>query len=206
MIFTEGFDEPSASCIVLARPTKKLTMYRQMAGRVLRPYPGKADAIVLDHSGTVFRHGYPDDEIYWTFDPDEGAVNTSAAARSALGYQGLCECPRCQAVRTQGEPCVACGWKPRTRPKYLEVVDGDLGRVTRDRTVNGLPQDEVVFYRELLAVAVQRQWKPGAAAHRFKEKAGRFPPWSWNNLQPLPPSPATIAWVRSRAIAYAKSR
>lgn len=37
MIFTEGFDEPSASCLVLARPTKLLTMYRQMVGRVLRP-------------------------------------------------------------------------------------------------------------------------------------------------------------------------
>jgi DNA repair protein RadD len=53
MIFTEGFDEPSASCLILARPTKLLTMYRQMAGRVLRPYPGKTDARILDHSGAV---------------------------------------------------------------------------------------------------------------------------------------------------------
>ena len=53
MIFTEGFDEPSASCLILARPTKLLTMYRQMVGRVLRPHPGKGDAIILDHSGAV---------------------------------------------------------------------------------------------------------------------------------------------------------
>jgi superfamily II DNA or RNA helicase len=65
MIFTEGFDEPSASCLILARPTKLLTMYRQMAGRVLRPHPGKADAIVLDHRRAVYRHGYPDNEIHW---------------------------------------------------------------------------------------------------------------------------------------------
>ena len=55
MIFTEGFDELSASCLILARPTKLLTMYRQMAGRVLRPHPGGVDARIIDHSGADLR-------------------------------------------------------------------------------------------------------------------------------------------------------
>jgi superfamily II DNA or RNA helicase len=59
MVLTEGWDMPDVGCCILARPTKKMGLYRQMIGRVLRPAPGKVDAIVLDHSGAVFRHGLP---------------------------------------------------------------------------------------------------------------------------------------------------
>ena len=51
MILTEGFDAPQASCLVVARPTKSAPLYQQMLGRVLRPSPGKTDALVLDIVG-----------------------------------------------------------------------------------------------------------------------------------------------------------
>ncbi len=51
MVLTEGFDLPTISCIVLARPTKQLGLFRQMAGRGLRPAPGKSNLILIDHSG-----------------------------------------------------------------------------------------------------------------------------------------------------------
>ena len=54
MVLTEGWDMPEVGCCILARPTKKMGLYRQMIGRVLRPADGKTDAIVLDHSGAVF--------------------------------------------------------------------------------------------------------------------------------------------------------
>lgn len=47
-ILTEGYDEPSISCILLARPTKSATLYTQMVGRGTRKYPGKLDCIVID--------------------------------------------------------------------------------------------------------------------------------------------------------------
>ena len=50
-------------------------LYRQMIGRVLRPAEGKRDAIVLDHSGAVFRHGFVEDRVEWTLDPDHLAKN-----------------------------------------------------------------------------------------------------------------------------------
>ena len=43
MVLTEGFDLPAIGCIVLARPTKQLGLFRQMAGRGLRPAPGKIE-------------------------------------------------------------------------------------------------------------------------------------------------------------------
>jgi ATP-dependent helicase IRC3 len=55
-VLTEGFDEPSVDCIVLMRPTKSLTLYTQMVGRGTRPFPGKADCLVLDLVGATARH------------------------------------------------------------------------------------------------------------------------------------------------------
>lgn len=51
MVLTEGFDAPWASCAVIARPTQSAPLYTQMVGRVLRLWPGKDDALVLDVVG-----------------------------------------------------------------------------------------------------------------------------------------------------------
>ena len=56
MVLTEGFDAPWASCAVIARPTKSAALYVQMVGRVLRPWEGKKDALVLDVAGASTRH------------------------------------------------------------------------------------------------------------------------------------------------------
>lgn len=56
MVLTEGFDAPHTSCAVIARPTKSPGLYVQMAGRALRPAPGKTDALVLDIAGASTRH------------------------------------------------------------------------------------------------------------------------------------------------------
>lgn len=42
-VFTEGFDCPSVSLVVMARPTKSLSLYLQMLGRGTRPLPGVVD-------------------------------------------------------------------------------------------------------------------------------------------------------------------
>jgi superfamily II DNA or RNA helicase len=73
MVLTEGFDCPKASCCVLARPTKSMGLFRQMIGRILRPAPGKTNAIVIDHSGAVRRHGFVEDAVEWTLDEDTKA-------------------------------------------------------------------------------------------------------------------------------------
>lgn len=55
MVLTEGFDMPQLSCAVIARPTTSRSLYVQMVGRVLRPFPGKPDALVLDVAGVSSR-------------------------------------------------------------------------------------------------------------------------------------------------------
>lgn len=56
MVLTEGFDAPHAEVAVIARPTQSAPLYTQMVGRVLRPFPGKDEALVLDVVGVTGRH------------------------------------------------------------------------------------------------------------------------------------------------------
>jgi superfamily II DNA or RNA helicase len=210
-VLTEGWDRPEASCLILARPTKSLGLYRQMIGRVLRPSreTGKTDAIILDHSGAVFVHGFPDDEIAWTLDQDCRAENRSHSARGERHAQGLTTCPECNAVRLEGTPCGVCGWKAVVKSKPIIFAEGELGAVERSRQVRPAEwtaAQRLAFYRQLIWIGRERGHKQGAAAYRFKERFGQFPPWEWNRAEPLPPDPAPRAWVRSRAIAHVRSQ
>src|SRR2546423_10529137 len=55
-VLTEGFDEPSIDCIIVARPTQSLPLYQQMLGRGTRISPGKTDCLLLDVVGVSTRH------------------------------------------------------------------------------------------------------------------------------------------------------
>lgn len=59
---TEGFDEPTVSCVVVARPTKSAGLYQQMVGRGLRPDltlapDERGHALILDVTGVSRMHG-----------------------------------------------------------------------------------------------------------------------------------------------------
>jgi superfamily II DNA or RNA helicase len=205
MVLTEGWDCPSVSCLVLARPTKFLGLYRQMVGRVLRPAPGKADALILDHAGAVFEHGLPEDPIEWTLDAEARAENPVQRARRAGVMPTLAECPECHAVRQGGQPCVVCGWKPVTRAKAVEVADGNLARI--DGAGNIHPKvpsiaEQRHWHAMLAYIAQEKGRKSGWVSHKFKEKFGK---WPIGYVAPELPSPEVRAWVRSRDIAYAKA-
>lgn len=52
-ILTEGWDEPAVSCALMCRPTKSAPLFVQQAGRILRPFMGKDDALILDVAGSA---------------------------------------------------------------------------------------------------------------------------------------------------------
>lgn len=47
-VATEGYDDPSITCVILARPTTSPVLYTQMIGRGTRLYFGKTDVAVID--------------------------------------------------------------------------------------------------------------------------------------------------------------
>ena len=53
MVFTEGTDIPNINTVMIARPTKSISLYTQMAGRGLRLYPGKSNTLLIDCVGAV---------------------------------------------------------------------------------------------------------------------------------------------------------
>src|SRR5690606_15775830 len=53
MVLTEGYDQPDASCVVIARPTRSASLYVQMVGRVLRPFHGGGDPGRLERLGEL---------------------------------------------------------------------------------------------------------------------------------------------------------
>jgi DNA repair protein RadD len=205
MVLTEGWDMPAVGCCILARPTKQMGLFRQMVGRVLRPADGKPDAIILDHSGAVYRHGLPEDHVKWALAMDRRAVNPAQVKRERGEAPKLHECPSCKAVMV-APPCGACGWQPQPRGRAVDFEDGELGLVvgSKAQVPVASEDDRVLFFRELRAVQQMRGYKKGWAAHKFKEKFGHFPPWAYDGLAPAAPSDALLRWVRSRNIAYAK--
>jgi DNA repair protein RadD len=206
MVLTEGWDQPDVGCLVLARPTKQMGLYRQMIGRGMRQAPGKSDVLILDHAGAVFEHGFAEEPVTWTLDPDRRAINPVHAARGQHGAPALTTCPECKAVRLEGRPCGVCGWRPQPKAKPVEVAEGDLAAVDRNRRTGAAFDhgERLAFYRRLIWIAHERGYKRGWAAHQFKQKFGTWPPRI--DVSPLEPDPATFAWVRSRQIAYAKAK
>ena len=105
-LFIEGLDVPAASCCILARPTKSLTIYLQAVGRVMRPHESKSDCVILDCAGLTYEHGFVDDAREWTLDgkakkPREEMSVVHICEECAAAYskaQHPDECPECGAI------------------------------------------------------------------------------------------------------------
>lgn len=67
-LLDEGVDLPSASALLLLRPTRSLRLFRQLVGRVLRTAPGKTQALIVDAAQAYADCGLPDAPIRWTLD------------------------------------------------------------------------------------------------------------------------------------------
>jgi superfamily II DNA or RNA helicase len=208
-IFTEGFDCCDVGAIVLARPTRSFGLYLQMIGRGLRPAEDKLDCVILDHSGGVHRHGRPDDHIEWTLEADGKVLNKAHDARKAAVAKNadpFCECPGCGLIRMRGMGCDACGWQPKPRGRDVEVIDGDLLELGNPRT----EIDRKIFYAELRGFQCTARRRDGSQynskwpACQYRDKFGSWPPFAWNDQAPIPPTPATLRWIKHRQIAWAK--
>ncbi|TWI71311.1 superfamily II DNA or RNA helicase [Bradyrhizobium huanghuaihaiense] len=210
MVLTEGWDMPALGCLILARPTQQMGLYRQMIGRGLRPAPGKVDCIVIDHSGATYRLGFAEDFIKWTLDPDLRAENPTHTARDG-DYPGgpkIVECPECGAARVGGMACLSCGYLPARSPRAVEVLDGDLGLVDASRRAQPEPVDLRIrdeWHGMLAGIAAERGYKPGWVAHQYHTRFGEWPPPGAEAVL-REPTVEVRRWVTSRMIAFARRR
>lgn len=122
-LFGEGLDVPDCECTVLLRPTQSLTLYIQQSMRSMRYMPDKT-AIIIDHVGSCYFHGLPDDEREWTLEPKKKQENTVK----------IRECPNCYVVYPPTmQKCPYCGYMAvkEIQRKDKKVVDIDLVEMKR---------------------------------------------------------------------------
>ena len=100
-VATEGFDLPDASCVIIARPTKSLSLYLQMLGRGMRPKDGGGDCVILDLAGNSREHGLPNAPREWSLSPrGEQSEGDAPAVR----------CDRCGEMSpAASQNCQRCG-------------------------------------------------------------------------------------------------
>jgi DNA repair protein RadD len=198
-LLAEGWDFPACGVMVLARPTKSLIRWIQMVGRVLRPYPGKERAIVLDHSGSAAHLGYPTEDLPLKL--DDGAPKKPGTGREMEPSKPK-KCPSCSFLKhPKVHVCPACGFAPE-RQADIEVKDGKLVRLERVATKAGRDEKQSV-YSGLLWIA--RSGDAGSRMGRpsltvIASACGRVDLADRRNRR----RDELARWVRSRDIAYAK--
>ncbi len=177
-VLTRGFDLPELGCLVLAKPTKCYRVYIQMVGRVLRPHPSKTDAIVIDHAGCVWRHGWPSADRDWWLDADT-TIQQHQAKSKVRQERPERYCPRCSAIWKTGRKCPVCGYSSSTKGQPTVMADGTLVPIkksnVRKKASSWTPK---TLQQEWDATTRSAAWLGqacGVAHQRFKKMTGQSP-------------------------------
>lgn len=160
-VISEGTDVPAVTAAILLRPTASLGLYLQQIGRILRPAPDKANAIVLDHVGNIHRHGWPDDLRTWSLDSKPRRQRDNAPAPTVR------TCPVCFAAFKPQPACPCCGAPSELTQREIQQRDGELQEL--ERRTQRRQQGTARSLKELIHIGQQRgmQNPIGWAKHVF---------------------------------------
>jgi DNA repair protein RadD len=206
-VLTTGFDAPQVDMLAMLRPTLSTSLYVQMVGRATRLAPEKKNALILDFSGNVRRHGPVDDVsvLPKRSGGKEGKVDVDSINAK--------ECPECQFLVPCGVmTCHVCGYEwPRKeqKPKHEARAESSLGILSTERTppvmvpvVNwrfarhqkaGSHDSVRVTY--IAGLAQFNEWLAFEHGGYARSKAERW----WNQHSGVTPPPWTVTEALARA-------
>ena len=200
-ILTRGFDVSDVMVGVSASPfSKSLSSHIQQMGRVMRPHDGKEFALWLDHSGNYIRFREEWDEIYADGVHKLDKLVERAKKEPTEKTKEASKCPSCGYLWPKSsDTCPSCGYV-RKRRNMVDSVPGEL--IELMSTVKAKKDEKQIFFSELMYIALERNYNPNWASHKYREKFGVWP----RGLEdtPLPASLSTQRWVKSKVIAWAK--
>ena len=130
-LISEGVDVPAIEVAILLRPTQSLSLYIQQVGRALRTFPGKAEAIILDHVGAVVTHGLPDEDREWSLDGVKKGKRH--AANDNEPEVKISTCPKCFTIHLPAPTCPTCGHEYPIKERKIEQAEGTLQEITADQ-------------------------------------------------------------------------
>ena len=131
--------------VILARPTKSLTLFIQQAMRPLRPdknNPNKVAAII-DCANNYSTFGLPDVKRYWSLEPNEDKEPQPPPMKI---------CPKCKAVVPLGTKFCICGYEF----PFADIVEDDIATVEIPRT-----------FQQFIDIAQERGYKKSWAVYKF---------------------------------------
>jgi superfamily II DNA or RNA helicase len=198
-ILTIGVDIPILSCCVIACPTKLISKYLQMIGRIVRIYAGKLDGIVIDHCGIVNSLGFADDEQFWTLDGSPAEEVKQKAKEDAKEPKEI-TCYKCKTVFKSSRKCPECGYEMIPQGEAIPTYQAELKEIKK-----ATPEDKQSWYSQLLHYAQSKGYKRGYADHKFKDKFGHYPAKK-KGVIPLPPTKEVLNHITYLNIKSAKSR
>lgn len=191
-VLTEGFDDPSVSCVILARSVGSVALYLQMLGRGLRisPETGKTNAILIDLCGSSILHGEPDADREYSLEGEGIRRKKLEAAPERF-------CAVCGVLmEADASICTECGTVPAglVPPDILNVPLEKYGRM---RALG--PEQRVAALAKWVGKAMASGHKLGAALHRYKHVFGDWPTDEIKRAAiakakeaPPPPPPGTL--------------
>jgi len=200
-VLTEGVDIPRADVCILTRGCSHASIYLQMVGRILRPFPGKGKALLIDLPGVSHEHGLPGEDVKYSLDGD--GIQTAGKAKKKADdtisgddqrppptiysmelrrvYAGSAtptdhkdsEWRRLRSIAVQRGYSLA--WVANEYKKLFDHIPPQIQSIGS--------QERQREYRSLIGLARSRGYKnpPGWAGYRYKETFGKWPPrlWSW---------------------------
>lgn len=170
-LFGEGFDVPDCECVILLRPTKSLTLFIQQSMRSMRYKQGKT-ALIIDHVGNIYLHGFPDDAREWTLE--------SKRRKQENGVH-IKQCRECYAcMPSLAKVCPECGYAftAEEMRKYTKV-DAEMEEIKRQDTLKALPHDA---YRKITTFNGLREFQKAHGyqflwvLHKCRELSIAIPP------------------------------
>ncbi len=194
-------------CLILARPTKSEMLYVQILGRALRTAEGKDHARILDHSDTTSRLGMVTDIYHDHLDDGKPKVDTERKPPLPK------PCPQCTLLKPpRTRVCPHCGFESQVVSGIIEG-DGELVEYMRNgkrakqagEKRQFSMQEKTIFYAMMLGYAREHDYKTGWAANKYREQFDMWPR-GMDDVTPLAPDAWTRSWIRSRQIAWAKSK
>lgn len=155
-LFGEGVDLPAVEGLIDLAPTLSLGATMQRWGRVLRTFPGKEHAMILDHAQNCLRHGLPDDEREWDL---FGAGEKKKKDEIDIGVK---VCPKCFAAQSARNPaCFCCGLVFTKKAREIDQLEGELEEIDPEllRRRARQEQGQASSEQDLIALGRARGYK-----------------------------------------------
>ena len=179
-IVGEGVDVPELGCCQLFCEVSGRVAWMQRVGRVMRPAPGKTHGIVIDHSGAVFKHGFPDEDFTWTLNgnqdqewkrkKDKGeSESTNYCKKCELVYPRASVCPQCGAKKVK--PPASLFAPPPSLDETAKLSEAERKKVEAMWTID----EQRKHWKRCQKIGENRGGGDRQAAAIFKKKYGRYP-------------------------------